>query len=402
MKRLARTTIYGSIAAAALCLASGLAIAADMTLPTKAPPPPPAPPPSNWSAFLVVGYNFGQMNPQGQAVYKLGDYNLVGGANLSLYKSKDGFINSWSVGGLGIIDWTSGAPGPSDAVWAGLNPTENGSALYYILQANTSVTFAQYWTLTEEFFHLGGANANGGVLNPNNTLPLAPPPPFTTGSQCANPFGTGAGLPPLALGCLSLPGWNWNNLRLSFSDGLITHWPISFNPYVTWWYNFFPSGFAGINGTTTEAACFSCNSEHTDFLIGMEPKMNMQPYWGVPLTLTAPTWFTVGSKSFWAGTNPSGIAGSACVLIGAQPATIAAGTNCSTSNIGIFTTGLTGVWGLTSIPAQWGHWFVKGGFQWFDIVNKALQADNAVTWGLTSFGLQQNIVVGFVGLGVGF
>ena len=129
MKRLARTTIYGSIAAAALCLASGLAIAADMTLPTKAPPPPPpAPPPSNWSAFIVVGYNFGQINPQGQAVYKEGDYNIVAGANLSLYKSKDGFINSWNVGGLGIVDFASGSLGPSNSFWANNEPTQGGQA----------------------------------------------------------------------------------------------------------------------------------------------------------------------------------------------------------------------------------------------------------------------------------
>ena len=392
MKRLARTALFGSIAAA-FCLASGLAVAADMSMPTKAPPPPAAPPPSNWVGFIEFGYNFGQVNPQGQAVYKKGDYNIVAGAVLNLYKSKDGFINAWNVGGLGIFDFTSGAGGPTNAVWQGFgnNAAEGGSGLYYILAANTSVTFAQVWTLQEEFFHLAGINSSGAVNNAQAPV---------LGNNCQNGFSTptlGVALP---LGCLSLPAWYWNNLKLSLNDGAITKWPISFNPYVTWWYEFFPSGFAGVNGTTTSAACFSCNSQHSDFLIGMTPKMNMQPYWGVPVTLSAPTWITVGPKSFWAGTNPTGVAGSGCTPFSNL------GTSCSTSNIGIFTTGLTANWALTSIPAQWGHWSVKAGFQWFDIINKALQGDNDVTYGVnvcgTVFCLQQNIVTGFVGLGVGF
>lgn len=384
MKRLARTTLCGSIAALCMAFALGVggtaAVAADVDLPTKAPPKaaPPAPPPSNWLTFIEVGANFGQVNPQGQAVYKEGDWNIVGGAVLTLYKSKDGFINNWNVGGLGIFDFTDGAPGPNDGVFAGVNPTQGGSGLYYILSANTAVTFAQVWTLKEEFFHLAGDNASGAFLNAANS----------PGFNCQNGHIGGA-----PLGCLSLPAWYWNNLQLGLNDGAITKWPLSFNPYVTWWYEFFPSGFTGVLGTTTSAACFSCNSEHSDFLIGMTPKLGLMPYIGIPVTLTAPTWITVGSKSFWAGNSGSG-PGSGCT--GFTP-----GPNCSTSNIGIFTTGLTASWALTSIPAQWGHWSVKAGFQWFDIVNKALQGDNDVTYG-ASFGLKQDIVTGFVGTGVAF
>ena len=383
MKRLARKTIYGAIAASTLCMALALgvggtpALAADVALPTKAPmKAPPAPPPSNWHAFLEVGYNFGQLNPQGQAVYKNGDYNFVGGAILDLYKG-DGFINSWNVGGLGIIDFASGTPGPADSgVYGSTNPSEGGDGLYYILSANTSVTFAQYWNLKEEFFHLSGLAANGL------------PGPAGAGTQTCT-----------ATGCLETPSWSWNQVTLSLADGAITKWPISFNPYVTWFYEFYPSATTGSLGGTTSSACFSCNGEHTDFILGMAPKVSLQPYLGVPVSLSAPTWFTVGPKSFWAGNagNPlfPGTPGPGSGCVTNAPV-------CSTSNIGVVTTGLTAAMPLTWIAPQYGHWSVKGGFQWFDLVNQALRGDAIPTYGAAFGGLHQYITTGFVGLGVGF
>jgi hypothetical protein len=361
------------------------ALAADVNLPVKAPPAPP-PPPSNWIAFIEANYEWGQVNPQGQAVYRNGDYNIVAGAVLTLYKNQSGFINSWTIGGLGIMDFASNSSlGPNDSFWANSNPTQGGSGLYYILSANTSVGFAQYWTLTDSFYHLAGTNANGSITNPGNLIGAIQP------ANCTwTHFAPGA-----QFGCLDLPAWYWNELKLSLADGPITHWPISFNPYITWWAELYPSGLTGELGTSTSAACFSCNNQVSDFIIGMTPTVSLQQFWGIPVTLTAPTWFTVGPKSFWQGnTGASGTPpfASGCVLNG---------PNCSTSNFGVFTTGLTATWALTSIPAQYGHWHVKAGFQWYDIINQALQADNEVTYG-ASFGLQQNIVVGFLGVGVGF
>lgn len=369
----------------ALGMGATAALAADMNLPLKAPPAPP-PPPSNWIAFIEANYEFGQVNPQGQAVYREGDYNVVAGAVLSLYKNQSGFINSWTVGGLGIMDFAANSTlGPTDSFWANSNTTQGGGGLYYILSANTSVGFAQNWTLTEAFYHLSGTNASGNITNPGNPTGAVQP------ANCTwTHFAPGA-----QFGCLDLPAWYWNELKLSFSDGPVTHWPISFNPYITMYTEIYPSGLTGELGTTTSAACFSCNSEGTDFIIGMTPTLGLQHYWGIPVTLTAPTWVTVGPSSFWSGNSGAG-PNSGCVANGG-----AAGPSCSSGSVGVFTTGLTATWALTSIPAQYGHWHVKAGFQWYDIVNKALQADNEVTYG-ASFGLQQNIVTGFLGLGVGF
>ena len=202
---------------------------------------------------------------------------------------------------------------------------------------------------------------------------------------CTIRTGIATGAP---LGCLNLPAWYWNELKITLNDGAITHWPISFNPYVTWYYELYPSGPTGVLGTTTSAACFSCNSEGTDFIIGMTPKLNIQPYIGIPVTLTAPTWVTVGPSSFWNGNSGSG-PGSACI-----------GPCGAASSLGVFSTGLTASLAMTWIPAQYGHWNLKGGFQWYDILNDALIADNQVTYG-TSF-TDRSIISAFVGVGVGF
>jgi hypothetical protein len=383
MTRHARMTFLGSVAfAAAFFLKATMALAADQELPAKAPPPPP-PPPSNWSAFLGITQNWGEVNPQGQAIYKLGDYNIAGGADLTLYRNKTGFINSWSIGVLGVVDITDGTYGPSDSIWANSSPTQDGSGLALILNAHTAITFGQVWTLTEGFYHLTGINANGGITDANNASGAVQP-----NANCTqNPPGFSQ------LGCADLPAWYWNELKLGLNDGALTHWAISFNPYVTWWHNFYGSGWTGTFTTTTSASCFSCNSEGDDFIIGMTPTLGLAPFWHIPLTLSAPTWVTVGPKSFWAGNSGTG-PGSGCTPFTPGP-------NCSNGNVGVFTTGLTATWALTSIPVQYGHWNIKGGFQWYDIINTALQGDNDVTYG-ASFGLKQYITTGFLGVGVGF
>jgi len=357
----------------ALGLGGTAALAADMAMPVKAPPPPP-PPPSWWSGFIEVVYNFGQVNPQGQAVYKEGDFQVISGLNLTLYKDKAGFINNVSVGGIAIFDFAGQSTmGPADSLWASISSgqgAQQDNNLYHILAVDGSVTFGQYWTLADTFFWFGGDNANGGISDPSNLLH-----PTIPGVNCA---AVSAGATNGALlGCGMFASWYWNELKLSLNDGSITNWPISFNPYVIWVDELYPSGQAGVLGSGTSGQCFSCNNQGTDFIIGMVPKLGLQPYIGLPITLTAPTWVTVGSQNYW---NFNGL---------------------SNGSVGIFTTGLTASLAMTWIPVQYGHWNLKAGFQWYDIINTALQADNLVTYG-TSFGMQSSIITGFVGVGVGF
>src|SRR5208283_4505506 len=172
----------------------------------------------------------------------------------------------------------------------------------------------------------------------------------------------------------------FDQIKLSLNDSF-SGWPITFNPYVAFYYEW-------PGGSGQEPACFTCANNAGDFFVGMTPTVNLEKYWGIPVTLKAPTYVTVGQSSFWG----TGLFGGA-----------------SSGSVGIFTTGLTAVMPLKFMPAQYGHWYVKGGFQWYDIVNTALQQDNAfsICGPLSSVaacgsGKDSSVFVGFAGVGVAF
>ncbi len=288
---------------------------------------------------MEITYENPQVNPFGQYVYKGGDLVVVSGLNLALYKDPKGFINNISVGGLALGDF---ATAPLNNYWAIYAPSMNEGLLYAIGGVNASTTFAQYWTLSTAF--------NALVFGP-----VAGQPPFAI-------CGVG-------IGCGSAATVYWNETKLALNNSF-TGWPITFHPYVTMAYEF-PSGPAGLNGNGESVQCFTCAVNAASWLIGMTPTLDLSKYWGIPVTLTAPTWFDVAQTSYW-GPVSSGA-------------------------VGMFTSGLTATIPLKFMPAQYGHWWVKGGFQWYDIINTQLQVDNAITGnGATS------IVVGFAGIGVAF
>jgi hypothetical protein len=69
---------------------------------------------------------------------------------------------------------------------------------------------------------------------------------------------------------------------------------------------------------------------------------------------------------------------------------------------------------MSFIPASYGHWYLKGGFQWYDLVNNAVRAANQLSVGPPVCGATigacntawssapSDIIVGFVGVGVAF
>jgi hypothetical protein len=82
-----------------------------------------------------------------------------------------------------------------------------------------------------------------------------------------------------------------------------------------------------------------------------------------------------------------------------------------TRNLGVFTTGLTAIWDLKWIPANYGGWYIKGGFQWYDLINDNLvvsenQSVGCILTGVfsvaTPCNTSRSIWVGFAGLGVHF
>ena len=90
----------------------------------------------------------------------------------------------------------------------------------------------------------------------------------------------------------------------------------------------------------------------------MTPTINLEKYWGIPVTLKAPTYVTVGP-------HRSGMT------------TAGRDFGASSGTVGMFTTGLTAIMPLSLMPAQYGHWYAKAGFQWYDVINTALQNANA-------------------------
>jgi len=331
---------------------AGTALAADMAMPVKAPPPPP-PPPSWWSGFVELDGESFLINPQGQALIPKGTASLVAGLNLTLYKDKAGFINNVTVGGLVATDWSSGSV-PFTGYWSGIGGgNANGDLFDVVFIASQSVTFAQYWTVSNEFVNVYSQDVT----------------PSTIGGLAAS-------------GTLGFPFLNFDQIKLGLNDSF-TGWPITFNPYVAFYYEW-------NGGGTATPACFTCATNTGDWFIGMTPTVDLSKYWGIPVTLKAPTYVTVGATSFW-GTG------------------LAPGSGASTGGIGLFTTGLTGVMPLSWMPAQYGHWYVKAGFQWYDVINNALQGDNAfsvcgpgVTVAACGTGKTSSIFVGFGGIGVAF
>ncbi len=335
-------------------------------MPVKAPPPPP-PPPSWWSGFIELDGESFLINPQGQALINGGAATLVAGLNLTLYKDKAGFINNVTVGGTVITDWAPTFTGYWSNSAPGLGQTggnsSNGGLFDTVFALSQSVTFAQYWTITNTFFNV---YSNDVADN-------------TPHAGC---FMTN---------CSGFPALVWDEVKLSLNDSF-TGWPITFNPYITFYYELNSIGSPGGGGAgSVSAACFPCETNNYDFFIGMTPTINLEKYWGIPVTLKAPTYVTVRPQSFW---NNYGVA---------------APFGPSSGSVGVFTTGLTAVMPLTFMPAQYGHWYAKAGFQWYDVINTALQNANAlsvdgVATGCASVnaGTCSSIIVGFGGIGVAF
>ena len=141
-----------------------------------------------------------------------------------------------------------------------------------------------------------------------------------------------------------------NDLRLTFND-FFTGWWITWNPYVDWAY-VLPSGENSASGTNAETQpCFTCGPNRYDFFVGIDPTVGLQKWWGIPLTLKAPTYITVGPENFWQGG------------FGFPTGTTNSGGTVGNHGIwGVFTTGLTAIYSLQNwVPKNYGNWYVRGG-----------------------------------------
>jgi hypothetical protein len=169
------------------------------------------------------------------------------------------------------------------------------------------------------------------------------------------------------------------NVTVAYDD---TSWglPVAFKPYVRFWDELSgsPDVVTGVSGNGTDSYYFE---------FGMQPTLDLKKY-GANVVLTAPTWVSVGPSSYWnRGITGCGLATTACAL----------------SNAGIFSTGLTATAPLTWIPKSYGNWYVKGGVQYYNLLNDSLKLAQTFTGTATSYAdAHQNIAVGFVGFGFTF
>ena len=163
---------------------------------------------------------------------------------------------------------------------------------------------------------------------------------------------------------------------LRYSDAW-TGRALTFNPYVKPFYS--------ASGPSTTAV--GRKGGTYDIELGFVPTINLKSYAGLPITLTAPTWVTVGPADFW---NRG--------VTGCGPSVL---TSCAKSNGGVFSTGLTARLPIDFlIPLRLGNWYVDVGFQYYHLINDSLLLAQTATGAASSFAAaKRDIAVGFVGLG---
>src|SRR5262249_47094499 len=147
--------------------------------------------------------------------------------------------------------------------------------------------------------------------------------------------------------------------------------PFAINPYVKLFY-----AASGSSTVVTGKA-----GDTYDVEIGIVPTLDMKKYWGIPVTFSAPTWITVGPSDYW------NVGGNIC-----------GPSLCSTDNAGVFSTGLTGKLSLDWVPARFGKWYAKAGFQYYHMINdNLLLAQTIVGTAATFATAHEDVFVGFGG-----
>ena len=169
---------------------------------------------------------------------------------------------------------------------------------------------------------------------------------------------------------------------LSYDDSHFG-WPITINPYVNLFYN--------NSGPST--VVFGKNGGTYRFEVGMVPTLDLKKTTGVPLSLSAPTWITFGPTDYW---NREDATTRRCGPLGTSA--------CATSSAGVISTGLQAKYSLEQIiPKRLGNWYVKGGVQYYHIMNDALRAAQVATGAAPNFAASKTDAFVFsTGIGVSF
>jgi hypothetical protein len=313
----------------------GLGVTAFASRASAADMPVKAPPPSPWvldvHGIFDVTFANDYITPRGLLVTNTGlTTQILAGLGVDIYKDKYGFINDISIS---AYTWND--------LWSQQNDPHVGSWNEFDWGVVAAVKFAQYWKLSVEY---------GEFLPPAHDLITSFP---STERH-------------VEVGLFYDDSWWWRGV------------PFAINPYV----KFF--------GETSGPSVVVLGArERYDVELGIVPTYDFGKVSSVPVTVTVPTWITVGPSSFWNKNvfiaGPGGGVGSADIMnrffAGASnfcgPLSNEA---CANSNAGVFSTGLKATLSLTTwIPKRLGNWYVKGGVQYFHIINDALLAAQIFT-----------------------
>ena len=144
---------------------------------------------------------------------------------------------------------------------------------------------------------------------------------------------------------------------LGFDDSYLG-FPITFNPYFQVFY-------------VERGGIISLGKQRDTYRLefGISPTYSFMKAYGIPLTISAPSWIEFGPTEAW---NRNDGTTNWCGSNSASP--------CALSNLGYVSTGLQGKYTLESwVPKRLGVWYVKAGVQFFHITNQALLAVQATT-----------------------
>ena len=320
----------GALLASAAGLTMGLGVTTSFAadMPIKAPPP--VVEPLDMHAFFDVSFKNAYITPRGLLVTNTGlTTQILAGLSADVYKSKTGFIKSVSVYSYVWND-----------LWSEQNNSKVGSWNEFDWAVGMTVKFAQNWKFGVEYVEF-----------------LSPPGNFRTERNI--------------------------EFTLAYDDS--SWWgggPFTLNPYVKLFY--------AASGDSTVVTGKAGNTY--DVEIGIVPTVDMKRYTGLSLTISAPTWITVGPSEYWNASGGTALCGTSL---------------CSTDNVGVFSTGLTGKLALDWVPARYGKWYAKAGFQYYNFLNDNLQRAQQTTLGLgagpAGFAkTHEDYFVGFGGVGFSF
>ena len=157
--------------------------------------------------------------------------------------------------------------------------------------------------------------------------------------------------------------------------------PITFNPYISLFYNY--GGLSAMPMGRTE-------SYRID--IGMTPTYSFKASTGVPLTLSAPTWIALAPEKFTYVNVP---ANRVCGPLSNQV--------CSTSTASLISTGLQARYSFDQfIPKKFGSWYAKAGVQYYHLMNDAVVGTQVGRTYATFPAAKRDVAVVSAGFGVGF